>query len=500
MEGLPYEKFDATALAELIRNKEVTKQELLFAAITRIEGVNPALNAVVERCYQKALNDSDDNTADQALAGVPMLLKSVTQEIAGEKMTEGSRALKHNRAKEDALFTKQLKQAGTAMLGFTNVPEFALMGVTEPALYGPAKNPWDLTVTPGGSSGGAAAAVASGMVPIAGANDGGGSIRIPAAYCGLFGLKPTRGRTPTGPGRGRVWQGAASEHVVTKSVRDSALCLDVLNVAEKTRAFHAPANDQSYTEVLKKPLKKRLKIAFSTASPIGAHVDEPCRDAVLQTVKWLEENGHHVEEKAASVDGKRIAASYMSLYFGEVAAKLTALETSLGRKMTTADVEPVTMLLGTLGRAISAEKFVTDLAAWDEAAMQMEAFHETYDLYLTPTAAMMPAKIGELSRSNGEERLIQLVTKLGAGKALLKTGMIDQLIEESLKRTPFTQLANLTGQPAMSVPVYQTAEQIPVGVQFIAARGKEDLLVQLAGALEASDQWVDVHNNPFMQL
>ncbi|PTL38215.1 amidase family protein [Alkalicoccus saliphilus] len=500
MKDFPYETYDATDLAQLIRSKEVTKKEVLFEAIARIEGFNPTLNAVVDKFYEKAVDTSESSLGEGPFAGVPMLLKSITQEAAGEKMTEGSRALEHYRAEQDATYTKLLKQAGLNMIGFTNVPEFALLGVTEPTLYGPARNPWDITVTPGGSSGGSAAAVASGMVPVAGANDGGGSIRIPAGYCGLFGLKPTRGRTPSGPERGRVWQGASSEHVLTKTVRDSAACLDILNVEEKTRAFHAPPFNGRYVDQLEKPLTKPLKIAFSTASPIGTPVDSACRQAVLHTAKWLEEEGHHVEEMPAPVDGQSIAQSYMTLYFGEAAAKIKELEIRHGKKTAPAEVEPVTRLLGMLGKAISAEEFVWRMRTWDEAAIRMEAFHETYDLYMTPVNAMLQAEIGELDLTKKEELLIQLVSKLDAGKTLLKSGMTDQLIQQSLERTPFTQLANLTGQPAMSVPLYETAGNLPVGVQFMGARGREDLLFQMAASLEQSDLWIDVHNNPFMRL
>ncbi|PYZ95045.1 amidase [Salipaludibacillus keqinensis] len=500
MKDFHYEKYDAMGLAELIRNKEVTRKEVILKAITRIEGLNPALNAVINKFYEKAIVSCDLSEQSGPLLGVPMLLKNITQEIEGEIVTEGTKVLQGYRATRDSTYSKLLKQSGINILGLTNVPEFALMGVTEPAMYGPTRNPWNLRVTPGGSSGGSASAVASGMVPIAGANDGGGSIRIPAAYSGLFGLKPTRGRTPSGPERGRVWQGASAEHVLSKSVRDSAACLDILNLEENTRAFHAPPFKERYIDTLERPLKKPLKIAFSVESPIGTPVDDQCKQAVLQAAKWLEAAGHEVEERHAPVNGQDLAKSYMTLYFGEVAARLKELEKSIGRKVTMADVEPVTWLIGMLGRAISAEEFVLRLRTWDEAAIKMEPFHDTYDLYMTPTTAMLQAHIGELDLKKSEQILIQLVSKLQAGKVLLKTDMIDQLIQQSLKRTPFTQLANLTGQPAMSVPIYETAERLPVGVQFMGARGREDLLFQLAAALENSDLWVDINKNPFMQL
>ncbi|WNF35264.1 amidase family protein [Bacillaceae bacterium IKA-2] len=500
MKGFQYERYDGLGLAELIRKKQVSPNEVIEKAITRIEEINPALNAVIHKFYPKALNNAKKIENSGSFSGVPMLLKNNSQAVAGEMITSGSRGLKNFRSTVDATYTKQLKKTGMIMLGHTNVPEFALMGVTEPTLYGATRNPWNLGVTPGGSSGGSAAAVASGMVPIAGANDGGGSIRIPAAYCGLFGLKPTRGRTPVGPNIGRVWQGASSELVVSKSVRDSAACLDSLNVEEKTNAFRAPSFEGSFLNVMNLPLNRSLRVAFSVHSPIGTEVDDQCKEGVYRAVKWLEEQGHHVEEVAAPVDGQQIAKSYMTLYFGEVAANLSDIERHIGRKATMSDVEPVTWLLGLLGKAISAEEFVLRLREWDKAAIAMETFHEKYDVYITPTTAMPQAKIGELELKKTELALIQLVSRLHAGKALLKTGMVDQLVVQSLRRTPFTQLANLTGQPAMSLPIHETDEGLPSGVQVMAARGKEDLLLQLATSFEQSDLWIDIHKNPFMNL
>ncbi|WP_280770862.1 amidase family protein [Salipaludibacillus daqingensis] len=501
MNGFEYEKYDGLGLAELIRKKEVSRKEVLEKAIAKIEGLNPTLNAVNHKFYKHALNslnEIDENNG--RFSGVPMLLKNNTQEVAGQKLTSGSKGLKNNRSKVDATYTKQLKKAGMIMLGHTNLPEFSLMGVTEPSLYGPARNPWNIGVTPGGSSGGAGAAVAAGMVPVAGANDGGGSIRIPAAYCGLFGLKPTRGRTPCGPARGRVWQGASSEHVVTKSVRDSAASLDALYVNEKTNAYRAPIFYGSYLDVMNQEIKHPMRVAYSLNSPIGTSVDLECKQGVYRAVKWLEEQGHYVEEVDPPVDGQQIAKSYLTLYFGEVAASLKDVKESLGRKVSMNDVEPTTWLLGMLGKATSAEQFVLQLREWDKAAIAMETFHETYDLFITPTTATTQAKVGELSLKKKEKALIQLVSRLGAGKALLKTGMIDQLIEESLMRTPFTQLANLTGQPAMSLPIHETKDELPVGVQVMAARGREDLLLKVAASFERTDLWIDIHKNPFMNL
>ncbi|OLO39097.1 amidase [Alkalihalophilus pseudofirmus] len=487
-----YDKQDALGMAELVRTKQVHPKELLEEAIHKIETLNPSLNAVIHKMYEQAEVTIENITLEGRFAGVPILLKDITQEVEGEPITSGSKAFQSYRAKKDSEFVRRVRNTGAVFLGQTNTPEFALMGITEPSYYGPTRNPWNPNYTPGGSSGGSGTAVASGMVPIAGANDGGGSIRIPGAYCGLFGLKPTRGRTPAGPLLGRHWQGASSDHVLTRSVRDSAAMLDDISGIEKGAAFYAPPFNGSYLQCVNQPIDRKLTVAYSTDSPIGTDVHQECIDSVLKTVKLLEEMGHHVEKKDAPVDGRKIATSYLTMYFGEVAATLSSLEELLGRKAKSSDVEPQTWLLGLLGRATTAEEFVFSLREWDNAAFAMETFHDTYDLYITPTTAYPPARIGELEPKPMEKLLINTIGSIGLGGLLKKTGMVDQIAEQSLMRTPFTQLANLTGQPAMTVPMHITKDGLPCGVQIMAARGREDLLYQLAGELEQTDHWMDI--------
>ncbi|WP_099363679.1 amidase family protein [Fredinandcohnia onubensis] len=489
-----YKKYDGVGLAELIQKKEVKAEEVREAAIREIEKKNGALNAVVDKFHK----DSEEVAHVQStgsFAGVPFLTKSINQEVKGRPIRSGSKLLENIKADQDSEFVRQIRNTGVTLLGQTNVPEFALMGITEPAHYGPSRNPWNTDFTPGGSSGGSAAAVASGMVPIAGANDGGGSIRIPAAFCGLFGLKPTRGRTPIGPGRGRVWQGASVDHILSRSVRDSATILDHYQM-DRSNAFIAPPFNRSYLEASMTALTSPLKIAFTTDSPIGTSVDQECKEAVHKTIKLLEEMGHTVIEKAAPIDGNRVANSYFMLYFVEVATTLTELEDIIGRKITFTDVEPATWMLNLLGKAVSAEEFLASLKFWDKAAIQMENFHDDYDLYVTPTTAHPPSKIGELDQTPFEKGLIQVVGALKLGGMLKKSGFVEQLANKSLVRTPFTQLANLTGQPAMTLPMHLTKDGLPCGVQVMARRGREDLLLQLAGQLEKTDFWIQVKENP----
>ncbi|WML38389.1 amidase family protein [Neobacillus sp. OS1-2] len=497
MEGFDYKRYDGMGLAELIKKKELQPKEILTEAIHTIEQQNPKLNAVINKFYQKVEKEAETIDLNGTFAGVPMLLKDIAQEIEGEKITSGSKAFQGYIAKADSEYVKQVRLTGALFVAQTNVPEFALMGITEPAFYGPTRNPWNLNHTPGGSSGGSAAAVASGMVPIAGANDGGGSIRIPGAYCGLFGLKPTRGRTPVGPNYGRLWQGASVDHILSRSVRDSAAMLDEISVFEKAAAFHIPPFHGSYLQQSQTPSGKKYKIAFSVQSPLGTEVHHECKQAVMKTAKLLESLGHHVVEVEAPVNGRNILKSYLTMYFGEVAAAITELETVLGRKAIMSDVEATTWILGLVGKATSAEAFVLSVREWDKAAIAMEQFHETYDFYLTPTTAFPPATIGELEPSKSEKLAMQVTGKLGLGGLLKKVGTVEQVAENNLKRTPFTQLANLTGQPAMTIPIHLTANGLPVGVQFMAARGREDLLFTLAGMLEQTKSWIPVQNNPF---
>ncbi|WP_327078405.1 amidase family protein [Litchfieldia sinesaloumensis] len=488
-----YKQYDGLGLAQLIQKKEVSAEEVREMAIREIEQKNGVLNAVIHKIYD---HPQEDNQATGIFAGVPVLTKNMLQEIKGQPMTEGSKVLANFIADEDSEFVRQIKASGITILGQTNVPEFALMGVTEPAHNGPSRNPWNPEYTPGGSSGGSAAAVASGMVPIAGANDGGGSIRIPGAFCGLFGLKPTRGRTPIGPNRGRSWQGASVDHILSRSVRDSAAMLDHYEF-DRASAFIAPPFNGSYLSASQTPITRPLKIAFTTDSPLGTSVHQECKDAVDQSIKLLESMGHHVVEKEAPIDGKKLANSYFMLYFAEVAATFTAIEEVIGRKVTSKDVEPTTWILGLLGKAVSAGEFLTSLKYWDKVAIQMEEFHDDYDLYITPTTAFPPSKIGELDPTSMEKMLIRAVGGLGLGGILKKTDFVDQLANKSLERTPFTQLANLTGQPAMTLPLHLTKDGLPCGVQVMARRGREDLLLQLAGQMEQTDRWVDVRENPF---
>ncbi len=483
-----YEKYDGIGLSELIKKKEVTPDEVLEAAISKIEKLNPQLNAVITKMYDEAKEIVKKGVKTGVFAGVPMLLKDISQLYKGVRYTMGSKLLRDFVPDIDSEFVKRIKNSGALIIGKTNVPEFGLMGTTEPEYFGATKNPWDLSRTPGGSSGGSAAAVASRMVPVATGNDGGGSIRIPASCCGVFGLKPSRGRTPNGPLNGEIWMGLVVEHALTVSVRDSAAMLDVTMGEDTGAPYEIKPPARSYLKTMDTPPKK-LKIAFSVANPLSSDVHPLCRNAVLKTAALLEELGCDVEEKTPDIDFKELAQSYIVSMFGEVAFLLKDLEKILGRKIKSSDIEMSSWILAKIGEIVPIWKASWAKHTWDLAARKMGEFHSEYDLYLTPTMAQPPAFIGEVVPTSTEKLLMGFIDKLRLGKVISLDDIIEKLAYKQLSRMPYTQLANQTGQPAMSVPLFTTTGGLPIGVHFMAAYGKESLLFKLAHQLEVAKPW-----------
>ena len=485
-----YDHYDALGLAELIRKKEITPRELCEEAISRIERINPKINAVIYRMFDIAREQAKDRLPDGPFAGVPFLLKDLLTSYAGVPLTMGSKACRNYIPAQDSELMKRYKATGVVILGKTNTPEFGLMGITEPELHGPTRNPWNLNVTPGGSSGGSGAAVASGMVPFASGGDGGGSIRIPASYCGLFGMKPSRGRNPTGPEFGQIWQGAAVEHVLTRSVRDSAAMLDAVNGPDAGAPYIIPRPERPYLEESTRE-PGPLKIAFTKKSPLNAGVHPDCQKAVENAAALLAGLGHRVDEAEPVIDGNALARSYFVMYFGEIAADIEELRKVLGRKAKPSDVEGPTWALKLLGDAFTAGEFVQSIRQWNTFARQMGLFYQKYDLYLTPTTAFPPMRIGAMKPELIEERLMNIINTLNLSGLLRLSGIADKLAIKGLAKMPYTQLANLTGLPAMSVPLHWTEDGLPCGVQFIAPFGDEATLFRLAGQLEKAQPWFD---------
>jgi amidase len=489
-----YEQYDGLGLAELIRTRQLSAGEVCEAAVARIERRNPLINAVVTPLFGDARRTAAQGPPDGPFHGVPFLLKDLLSLMAGAPISFGCKALKDFVPDHDSEIVARFRRAGLVILGKTNTPEFGLVAYTEPELFGPTRNPWDPARTPGGSSGGAAAAVAAGMVPLAGAGDGGGSIRIPAAYCGLFGLKPSRGRTPSGPDFGELWQGAVVEHAVTRTVRDSAALLDATLGADSGAPFVPAAPERPYREEVRRE-PGRLRIAFSLRSPIGTPVHPENELAVLNAARMLSTLGHEVDEAAPQLDGSALGRSYLTMLYGEVAADLDDLGRFLGRPVRPQDVETATWTLGRLGRCEPAAALAAARRLWGRAARTMGRFHQTYDLYLTPTTAQPPARIGELRPAVWEDGVLRMLGRLAFGGWLLRrSGVIEPIAFQNMARTPFTQLANFTGQPAMSVPLHWTRAGLPCGVHFMARIGDEATLFRLAAQLEQARPWF--HRRP----
>ncbi|SEN99292.1 amidase [Amphibacillus marinus] len=488
MDQHSYQQYDAVGLAELVRLKHVSAKELVDCSFGQIDKVNDQINAVIRQRKEKVYQELADSSAEgQPFYGVPLLVKDISQEIKGEVTSAGSKLLTEHVARSDANFVAKLRKAGFMLIGQTNTPEFGLKNITEPELYGPTRNPWQLDYSPGGSSGGAAAAVAAGIVPVAGASDGGGSIRIPAGFTGLFGLKPTRGRTPVGPGVGRQWQGAAIDFVLSRSVRDSAALLDVLQTVQPEAAFQTPFYPGRFFDLLHKSYRPKYRIGFTTASPVQTEVSEEAKQSVLRVAKWLEEAGHVVEEVEAPVNGVELMRHYYMMNSGEMNRVISRLETNFARTLTEQDMDIFTWVLHQAGKSVSAAQYSESLNGWDQAAAQMNEFHQSYDFYLTPTNAGGPPKIGELTPS---EQQIDQFLKVDHLSGSDQQQQVYDMFLPSLAFTPFTQLANLTGQPAMSVPVGLNAAGLPLGVQVVAAKGREDLLLSLASLIEQSELWL----------
>ncbi|GAB2514838.1 amidase [Spirosoma aerophilum] len=489
-----YIKHDATALAELVRSGEVTPAELLETAIARAESVNSQLNAIVTPLYDKGREMAGQLPTTGPFRGVPFLLKDLEMEWGGTPMKSGCAGYRNYVSETDSETVKRLKAAGLVFFGKTNTPEFGLTPYTESKLYGPAYNPWKLTHSPGGSSGGSAAAVAAGIVPAASASDGGGSIRIPASCCGLFGFKPSRGRMTLGPRFGELWNGAVVGHAVTRSVRDSAGLLDVIAGGPTYRSLAgdpygiAPPERPFREEVGREPGK--LRIAFSTQSLIASQPVEPeCVKAVTETVRLLESLGHTVEEVPLPYEQTLVTEAFFVTVLSETAATLRELGDYLGRPVRRDDVELNTWAQGRLAEAFSAADVAYQKRRWNTLNRSMGQLHETYDLFLTPTLPRSPITTGTYQNTASEQRLLKLVDSVGGLKYLKGSKTVNDLAERSLSYISFTVITNMTGQPSMSVPLHWSADGLPIGVMFAAKLGDEATLFRLAGQLEQERPW-----------
>jgi len=473
---------DALYYTGLLKMKKVSPQELVADAFKKIEEENPRYNAVVHTRMEKALHEARTRDFGNTLfGGVPILIKDLGQDLTGEPSTSGSRLLRDYVAPRTSHFIEAVEKAGFIVIGQTSTPEFGFKNITDAVIHGPARNPFNRDHSPGGSSGGAAAAVAADMVAIATASDGGGSIRIPASFTSLVGLKPTRGRTPVGPGSYRGWQGASISFALTKTVRDTAMMLDALQTVQAAAPFQTPLFPGSHFQEQQSGNRRKFRIAYSLESPVKSVVSADAKRAVLQTVAALDELGYEVEEKTPDIDGIRLMEAYYAMNGAETDAMLRGFSAKLGRPLMADDMELVSWSLYQYGRTISGGDYSLALGLWDQAAATMDQFHGNYDLLLQPTTA---ASAPLIDHSFQSEELKERMRNAELLSAADRKEIVWTMFEESLGVTPFTQQANLTGQPAISLPVYRTAAGLPLGVQFTAPKGKEEWLLDIASVLE----------------
>ncbi|HEM4255417.1 TPA: amidase [Streptococcus suis] len=469
---------DATAMAQAVNQKQVSAKELVQETIDRIEKLNPTLNAVVSKQYEDALKEAEkEDYLGKPFAGVPFLLKDLGQNEKGQPSSAGSRLLAGRPAGHIDTYVQRLKDLGFIIVGRTNTPEFGFKNISDASLHGPVNLPLDPSRNAGGSSGGAAAALASGMVSIAAASDGGGSIRIPASFNGLIGLKTSRGRIPVYRG----WQGASVNFALTKSVRDTKRLLYHLQTYQVEAPFPlALLSEQS----LFASGHKSLKIAYSLESPIGSPVSADAKQAVLSLLPQLEALGHQITELASPIlDGLEVMQAYYLMNSVETAQMFEEIEAGLGRSMTPDDMEVMTWAIYQSGQTVPAKLYSKVLQDWDRYSARMADFHQHYDLLLTPTVADVAPKLDQFTHT---QEMLDRLLHIQELTMAEQQSLIWEMFAESLAWTPFTQQANITGQPAISLPTYVRADGLPIGIQLTAAKGREDLLLQLADQMEAA--------------
>jgi amidase len=460
-----YDNFDAVGLADLVKKREATPQELLAEAIERTARLDPHINAVVVKHYDYAEGQIGNGLPDAPFTGVPFLLKDLDL-LEGTRTTFGASVFKDNVADHTNTLARRFLDAGLTIFGKSSSPEFGLLPTTESRLHGPTRNPWNLAHSSGGSSGGAAAAVAARILPVAHASDGGGSIRIPASACGVFGLKPTRARNPIGPDRGEGWAGFSCGHVVSISVRDSAVMLDTICGPELSSPYYAPPRERPFAdEVGRDPGK--LRIAFTDKSPYGEAIDPEIAAAVQTTARLLAGLGHHVEERAPELPADP-AAVMGTITGANTALSVRQAEQRFGRAMTDEDFEILTLASAQNAQKTSGTDYVAAQIAAFQISRALAAFFANYDVFLCPTLCAPPLRLGELETMSRD---------------------LSHIAPTLRRYMPGTSMFNMSGQPAMSVPLAWNSAGLPLGMMFAGRFGDEAALFRLAAQLEQERPW-----------
>jgi len=475
----------AVGLAESVRSGDVSAAELLQVARARADRFGEQINAIWTRLDERAEQQAQAQP-DGLFAGVPFLIKDLEQDLAGTRSTGGCRALADHIATETSTVVQRWLDAGLVIFGKTATPEFGAKGVTEPELFGITRNPWDLDRTPGGSSGGSAAAVAAGIVPVAGASDGGGSIRIPAACTGLVGLKAGRGLIPAGPNHSDPLIGQVTNGVVSRSVRDTAAMLDVLSGPDAVSAFAPAVPDSAFRHELDRP-PNPLRIGFTTDSAIRGTAHPEAVRAVESAAELLTGLGHAVEQVKPTWDDRQLARDFVSVWFAQQAVDIDRIKRETGAG--DSGFEQDSRLMAAMGRAIGGVELLATLERRHEHIAALARLHADYDLLMTPTLGEPPIRVGSLDLPGVLRTLAEGLLRTRTTRVLQLTGIVDQTIARNLGWVPYTQLANLTGRPAISLPLHWTDSGLPMGVQFVAPLSGEKLLLRLARQLELAAPW-----------
>jgi len=487
-----YSKYDGMGLAELVRKNEVKPFELVEEAIGRIEKHNPTLNAVIHKMYDYARAVARVGLPTGGpFHGVPFLVKDLIGTLEGVPTSSGNRLLKSIPAAHDSELVKRWRKTGVIILGKTNTPEFGLTPYTEPETFGPTCNPWDVTRTPGGSSGGSAAAVAARFVPMATGGDGGGSLRHPASACGVFGFKPSRGRMPMGPDITEGWRGFVVEHILTRSVRDSAAMLDATHGPDVSAPYVAPPPERPYLTEIRTPPGK-LRIAFTAKPMLGQNVHAECIKGLDETVTLLKELGHEMVEDAPVFNGQDFSLAFLTVLAGEIRADIEEAAKAAGKRVSVGDFDISSFGVGLFGTVLTAADYAKSVRHLQRVGRNISEFFENYDVLLTPTLSQPPVKSGSLAPSPGEKALLRTIGQMNAGWVLDLLGVIKPLAAQTYEFMPWTPPFNVTGQPAMSVPLYWDTAGLPIGMHFVGRYGDEATLFRLAAQLEQAKPWFNM--------